>query len=380
MANKYTLQSHGKTYMPEQSMEMTVDTNNFKRLEDSAVKTHFESLSSMLHELSRFAHEKLDISDAGSDGLLGYMSRLAATLEAIVLKNKIESMRENSDIKISCSIDPTHSGFPLFIRDFQFLHSDKKIADCNLALIPPDNDLVNQALFSLFRGIFPKDIVIQKLAREYYQKLKGLEIPSRFKSYEEIKVNKKEGKILYKKSVERLDEHSNIPRFYNLYFKVPFDPYIEPQWKGELEEAIKRGTSTIAKLELPYLAEQIEEVDGVLLEMLERFDIGPFYNRYTANEGDIKYLIDHGSDNDAILCFQKHYVQRMGEKERKGLGNAIRGFISGDSRKGIFSPPVASPVYALMPHRFIQKVHSKDLRLGENIEMYSMIKGGCASD
>jgi hypothetical protein len=179
---------------------------------------------------------------------------------------------------------------------------------------------------------------------------------------------------LFRKSIERFHEHDNIPRFYTLYFKVPNQTAKSEYWKEDLEEAIRRGFSTVSSLEMPSLARGIDDVEGVMLERLDRFDIGPFYNRFTQNNEVIQRLLDECKQS--IIIFREYSVQRMAEREREGLTEKFKSWFSGENTRGIFSPVIVSPVYALMPHRMIQKVHFNDLDLGKDIRMYGITEDG----
>ncbi len=105
------------------------------------------------------------------------------------------------------------------------------------------------------------------------------------------------------------------------------------------------------------------------MDCIERFDIGPFYNRITKNTGIISSLIE--SDDECMIMFRKYSIIRAGETKRTGLVNKFRGWKSGDDHLGEFTPVIASPQYILMPHRLIQKVHNRDLSIN-NTKMFDI--------
>jgi len=240
--------------------------------------------------------------------------------------------------------------------------------------LPKDEQLIDNALFLLFRGHFPKDVILQKLTRNYYEKLLKLSVPEILKIYDAKEFIAKEERICYyRQSFERFDDHSNIPRFYTLHLKIPLKSYDREEWKTEMRKAISDGLSSVINLELGYLAKKIEEIEGVQVEYIERFDVGPFYNRYTEKSGTLGSLI--AADDDCMLLFRKYSVVRTGEKERTGAANWFKGMISGDKYIGYFSPPIASPQYALMPHRLIQKIYNLNVSI-ENTKMYGITSTG----
>jgi hypothetical protein len=50
----------------------------------------------------------------------------------------------------------------------------KEQAAAELEKLPGDTRLVDDALFLLFRGFFPKDVILQKYTRNYYETLKKM--------------------------------------------------------------------------------------------------------------------------------------------------------------------------------------------------------------
>lgn len=361
------------------SVELTLEQDNVKTLEDADAGIHLAMLGKALYQLSQLVEDRLpDIGEGHRKDLQQYVARLSNTLEAIVLKNRIEAQQPNSDVRFSYAIDPTNSGFPIFLRDVRFLESDWRGAKERVAQLPPDQQLVDAALYALFRSCYPKETILQKLQRDYCEKLSSLELPVPLRIHPVVHVGDEGNNPLCTCSVERLDEHHNIPRLYTIaiQFTSPDIFKEEKAWRQSLDSAIAQGFSAVASMELPYLAKCIEDLDGIQLLRVERFDVGPFYDRFTSNPEPVQYLLDAGTEQDSILFFRHSSVQRVGEQERKGWKNRIIGWVSGDRHAGIFSPAIASPQYLLMPHRLIQKVHAVGLELGGPVKMYGTTSGG----
>jgi hypothetical protein len=313
--------------------------------------------------------------DGGSNAELHrFLKKVSDTLNAFVLKNRLEAMKTNSDIRLSCTIDPSDSGFPVFVRDFKFLTTDKQNTVQELEKLPDDAHLVDDALFLLFRGHFPKDVVFQKLARNYYTTLSGFDMPGSLSIAPVVHLKHEDRMHYCRKSFERLDDHHNLPRFYTAYLKIPEKTYRKSDWEPAIDQAIHEGFSTVTALELGYLAPKIEVIEGVQLEYLERFDIGPFYSIHTDNGEAVSSLID--SPDDCIMMFHKSTVVRTGQEERAGLKERLKGWRSGDTHLGEFSPPIDSPLYILMPHRLIQKVHNLDIKLKDHTRMFGVTPEG----
>jgi hypothetical protein len=359
------------TTVADHSIDLRTSFKNVQTLTPEATVIHFDLLANMLAIMSTLVSQKLPRDGGNNPEFLKYLKKLCNTLKTFMLKHRLESMKPNSDISLSCTIDPSDSGFPIFVRDFKFLETDKQNAAEELKKLPKDEQLVDDALFLLFRGHFPKDVILQKFTRNYYETLAKLSLPAILKIHPIFYI-KEENEMHYcKQSFERLDDHHNIPRFYTAYFKVPSKTFSKSdEWKLKIEQAIVEGLSTVVNLELGYLAKKIEEMEGIQLEYLERFDIGPFYNLYTENSKTVRVLIE--SKNDCIMMFSKYMIVRTGQEERTGLSERLKGWRSGDTHLGTFSPTIESPQYILMPHRLIQKVHNLNIALKEHTQMFGI--------
>lgn len=369
-----SLKDSTTTTIADQAIDMRVNQKNFQTLEPGAARVHLDRLAFMLTMVSQVMQKRLPRDGGSHAELHEFLKKVSDTLNAFVLKNRLEAMKANSDIRLSCTIDPSDSGFPIFVRDFKFLGTDKRNAFQELEKLPDDARLVDDALFLLFRGHFPKDVVFQKLARNYYTTLLELEMPESLSITPVVHLKLEDLMHYCKKSFERLDDHHNLPRFYTAYLKVSEKTYPKPDWEPAIDQAIRGGFSTVTALELGYLAPKIEVVEGVQLEYLERFDIGPFYSMHTDNGEAVRSLIE--SPDDCIMMFSKSTVVRTGQEERAGLKERLKGWRSGDTHLGAFSPAIESPQYILMPHRMIQKVHNLNIKLKEHTRMFGVTQEG----
>ena len=369
-----TIKDSSSTTLADHSISMEVNQPNFKTLQPDEAFAHLSMLAKMLDLSYQLVSKRLPKDGGTNPDLLKYLKKLHKTLEAIVMKHKLEAVKPNSDIRLSCTVDPSDSGFPVVVRDFKFLNSDKEQAEAELQALPEDDKLVDDALYLLFRGHLPRDVILQKLTRNYYEMLQRLSMPQTLEIYPLTDLQEDKGFHYCTQSFERLDDHSNMPRFYTLYLRIPSKSYNKPEWREELKQAITGGLSTVTDLELRYLAEKVEAIVGVQLEYLERFDVGPFYSLYTDNGKAVAALVE--SEQDCIMMYSKSSVIRTGQAERAKLRERFVGWISGDEHAGQFSPVINSPQYILMPHRLIQKVHNLNITLKEHTKMYGVTSEG----
>jgi hypothetical protein len=73
-------------------------------------------------------------------------------------------------------------------------------------------------------------------------------------------------------------------------------------------------------------------------------------------------------------------VVRTRQEERAGLSERLKGWRSGDTHVGEFSPAIISPLYVLMSHRLIQKVYNLDIRLKDHTRMFGVTSEGAIYD
>jgi hypothetical protein len=383
MQNAQQIKDRQGVSIAEPPRELSLETNNFKLLKPEETEKHLSLLEKNILLLHKLITTTFPECRSNTD-LQSYLMRLSGTIGCLALRHKLESMTANADVAFQCSIDPTDSGYPIFARDFLFLRKDKEKAVDLIKYLPTEGQLVNDAISALFGGVYPHKTILKKFTRDYNIRLANLELPEDIRFHKsDIAMDKASGMNLLKISVERLDTYSTIPRFYTFYLNIPSRALGDRDYlTEELVAVVSNGVLTAADYGLHSLAKNIEKIDGLQMQMLERFDIGPFYSHYTDNEEPIHSLIGEDDTKNTILKFRRYYVVRVGNIEKKGLKNWFRGMFSGDDMQGLFSSTIQSPQYLLMPHRMIQTVYNQrlDFRRGENkpeeIKMYGVASDG----
>ena len=264
------------------SMDLEI-TNNYKPLSSKEAHTHLLSLENMLTKLSRFMYDNINDKELRNNAAMQhYMIRLGDTLNAVVLKNESQSIGDNADVQQNIVIDPSSSGFPLFARDITLLYNDQQEADKRLAAIPNNSELVEAAINSSFHKVFPNKQIQQMLEHNYYSKLKEVDLPRPLEVYDSVFVKETKTGVIYKRSIEKLDDSYNLPRFYTIYFEVPKLSTSNGTLSEELKNCIVNdGLQTVVSHELPYLTNRLEAIDGIQMQLVQRFDLGPFYNVFT---------------------------------------------------------------------------------------------------
>ena len=357
------------------SMDLEI-TNNYKPLSSKEAHTHLLSLENMLTKLSRFMYDNINDKELRNNAAMQhYMIRLGDTLNAVVLKNESQSIGDNADVQQNIVIDPSSSGFPLFARDITLLYNDQQEADKRLAAIPNNSELVEAAINSSFHKVFPNKQIQQMLEHNYYSKLKEVDLPRPLEVYDSVFVKETKTGVIYKRSIEKLDDSYNLPRFYTIYFEVPKLSTSNGTLSEELKNCIVNdGLQTVVSHELPYLTNRLEAIDGIQMQLVQRFDLGPFYNVFTENSEEIKAILEGALPTDGIISFTKNYVTRVSEVPVTGFKNKWKASFSGDAAIGVFSD-VLSKTYMIMPNKLVQKAVKQGINLG-NIELIGITKEG----
>ncbi len=186
------------------------------------------------------------------------------------------------------------------------------------------------------------------------------------------------GGQLARKCLERLDDRNNLPRFYTFYLRIckPGVLFQHENLEGGLDATIAANVTSVMDSELSKLARALEAIDGVQVRQIHRYDIGPFFNRFTENPEPIRKLFENGRPDDSVLLYRKVTITRMAESPKQGIREMLRAVMSGDYHVGEFSPSVSSPDYAILPHRLIQRVHHLDIDIGPNVKMYGTTNDG----
>jgi len=359
----------------EPSIDLTLHHNNFKTLKPDEASEHLSCLEAYMKHMVSLISDSRKTEFADCDELLTFTKEIIKTLELFIVKNRIAALAESDEPALSCSIDPSDSGFPIFIRDFRFLANDKERAGSEVKGIKSDDTLVENALYDIFKGTYPTSAILEKLKKNYFETLLTVEIADETIQYTSEK--KESGKDYFIKEILcRLNGDDNLPQVYTLYFKVPSETYYKNKtWREKFDQAIKSGLTTVSDLELSYLAKQLGAILEIDLHLIERYTIGPFYSRFTEHDDGVETLFEDSQKEDGMLMFIRHSINKIGEnKKRSGI------FFKKKRVSNKYSPVIESPRYSLLPHRFIQKAHLETTGLPDNMKMFGITAKGDVVD
>lgn len=353
------------------SIDLTVMHNNFKTLSPDEASDHLAGLEIYLQHATdliagRLKGEFFDHSDH-----LIFIREIVKTLQLFLLKNRMMAMSDSSEPALTCSIDPSHSGFPVFLRDFRFLAADKARAAAETLHARPDGSLVDDALYYIFQGSYPTEIILEKLLNTYHEKLFHVDIFDEEISFTQDA--KRDGDGYYVKEIAyRLNGDDNLPQVYTFCFTVSERMFEKnTSWRQMFQQNVLEGMNTTSDLELGYLANRLGALEAIDLQLIERYTFGPFYSRHTEKGDGMGHLFDAGKPGDGILLFEKQTVHKVGENRRRTWT-----FFNTKRISNTFSPVLRSPRYALMPHRFIQMAHRSESVFTENIKMFGITEQG----
>ena len=121
-------------------------------------------------------------------------------------------------------------------------------------------------------------------------------------------------------------------------------------------------------MRLERIGRQVENIQGIQLQLAERYVVGPFLSKQTTNDEETDDLL---GNNDGILLIRKYAIQRVSEEKRKGIAEFFSGIMTGDWTHGRFSPQIQFPQVAVMPHRTIQRMYNSQFMFDRETQAYS---------
>jgi len=354
------------------------EPNRIKNLSREEMAAHTAALSVSLRTLAKLIYEKLPEDGGNNNELQIYLLSLSDAMRSIGIMSQLPC-GANVDVAIEYKIDAADSGFPLFLRDLQMLRREKEKATAECTRLRSEAELVEDAISMMAHGVFPAQPIESMQLRHFYGMLNGMTVPESLRFHEAKHLRSDERRGYYRKSIEYLDEDRNIPKFFTLYLTVPSGTFYGSLLEGQIEQAVRSGLGGLEALELEKVARSVEAIYGVQVQMAERYDIGPFWNRSTDNPTQIQKLLDERTGSrpdDSIIAYRKLTILRENEVSCTGLKSMWKALWSGDWRTGTFSAIVSSPDYLLMPHRLIQKAYNLDIKLGNNVRTYGIKTDG----
>ncbi|MDH5327829.1 MAG: hypothetical protein OEZ68_18220 [Gammaproteobacteria bacterium] len=349
----------------------SIKGKNFKTLEMDDGLLHLNELKSMLAHMWMLFQQDVIQSFNNRAQLQDFLKILLDVTD--ILRTRMQRDKFLDRESIDLSIDPTESGFPLFVRDLHFLNKERKSALSNGNENVSNKRLVDDALFSIFRGVFPADIVEAKMTKNIVTGLRNIPELSSIRFGEPVQLGHEEDNH-FVVCVQRLEENFNTPRFYAVHFKFPSASPDGSTLFSELREAFLKCTNLSIDRELDYMAETIEDILGIQVHLIQRIDVGPFYNRFTENPDAVQELLSKGADTDSIMTFKMYSVHRIGESSNKK--NWIKAWLSGDRHLGHFSKTLVTPTFMILPHRLIQKAHYHNIKIDRHVKMFGLSDRG----
>ena len=354
----------------ERESQRAVAANNYKTLSAQAALTHLTGLHQMLRNMVALVNQQVLPRFAATTELSAFIDMLAIIVRSMQLRLERNLYLKKDDLDVS--IDPSDSGFPLFVRDLHFLNKQREKALQLLPGLPDNTQLVEDAIFSIFRGVLPTDIIDLKMQQSLYRSLILLPKLEELRIQKPLSLGRSNDFEFFRLCLERLEENHNLPRFYTLQFRVTKPTQLDERLLVELHDAVRGSFTVTVARELVTMARLVEEINGIQLDSIQRVDIGPYYNQFTQNEAPVSALLEHGLTEDSVFYFRVNNVQRVSHQKLKGVSNWFRALATGDWHRGAFSPVLASPRYIVLPHRLIQKAHHHDIRLDAHVKMFGL--------
>src|SRR3989344_2370573 len=304
-----------------------------------------------------------------------FVEELISGLDLLLKQKEYEASGVNSDVQLPCKIKP-ESGYPLFNLDIALLRRRKAEAGELVKTLPNEEQLVEDAQFTIFRGVVPTDVIEAYRNRARIVALTEGKIPAELTLHQPSVTMEQRYTLSMKQVITRLDDVANIPRMYVLNFEVPSRSLHSLPWQEDMAEHIRQGLVTLPECELANLAGYIESTEGVNLLMITRYDIGPFHTRFTSNPEPLDALLQAQPPDAAVLSSETQTVFRMQEIHKTGFKAWWQQVRYGITTKGVFSPTISRGVHLIMPHTLVQAAVASSTTVYPNASLHGIISKG----
>ncbi len=268
-----------------------------RQLPDDAVVPYCNALAERLHWFSSVIaqeQQRKRLSAAAAKATAEFVQRLRATMMVMALKHGRQVLEVEP---VPLTIDPTESGMPTF-KDFWTLREDCEHAQTQLATIPDQDALLDQATEAIFRGERPVKQQILWLQRAYLDRLAATAVVKDFEMLAPVPLDATHGDRAYTVS------WTGIVRSLNL-FECSTLQFIE-RGGWHVSGGLDMLRNLISAMEggrhsLQEMLGLCNDAAWIVPQTLERVTIGPYYHRWTENDAFTVQAFEAAHDEPWLL-------------------------------------------------------------------------------
>jgi hypothetical protein len=222
------------------------------------------------------------ISIAAYKATHAFLHEIRATVMVLALKHG----RQLLDVEPTpLTIDPTESGMPTF-KDFWMLREDRNHAQDQLQQIPAREQLINQALETIYVARRPLKQQILWLQRAYMERLAATPIVADFRQMEPEHIGKNQRDRLYAVSWTGVLRSVNLFECTTLHF-VERGGWHVTGGKDDLSALIDSISG--GRHSLQEAIGLLNEAAWIVPQAIERVTIGPYQHEWTQNNEQVTH-------------------------------------------------------------------------------------------
>jgi len=333
---------------------------NIKTLSSSEIASHLSGLETRLSNLSTI------LTDQKDDFVVPYIDIIKNSIYGILLKHQ---MTGNARIDSSFSMIPKESGYP-GMSDFFLLEKNQQEARGVLDSMHNKDKIIEMIRRSVFDGRPVDNLQLLLRRHKFYSAicdanlLKSLHL----NELKDLGVDEATGREWYSLEWSCLERGVNVPVLYRMSFtqdKVSDGP------GSKLQSFVYLTRSGIPDVR-SFASLVDREVVDVHPKLVERYVIGPFYDRFTDNSPQINEILN-GSEDSSILKFTVEKVA-SNPKRLKHYGTFWDRLFGRKTEIEVFDPAL-SETNMIVPFRLKQKLGNCD-EYGNPCKVYGITNGG----
>lgn len=268
-----------------------------RQLPNEAVVPFCHQLSERLGWLGKVIGEEARegrLGNVAAQGTQEFLQALSATTMVMALKHG----RQLLDVEpVPLTIDPTESGMPT-VKDFWTLRDDYEHAADLLSKLPSRDELLSQALDSIYSGQPPARQQILWLQRAYLTRLATTQVIADFTLHDPVNVGTDGDDTRYSL------RWSGLVRSVNLFETTILEVIARSGWRAgggvaELQKTLQLLAD--GRHALPEILGLCGEVPWVVPNTIERVTIGPYYHRWTENDSFVQQALAAAPDDEGWM-------------------------------------------------------------------------------
>ncbi len=299
---------------------------------------------------------------------LPFMQALIRSVELLGLKHQVQG---EDKVDFDLTISAKDSGLPTE-RDLYSLRKNREEATQTLKSLPARKEVISRLRKAILHGIREEPYQNQLRRLNFFKELAGTDFTFAGYHFSAPQALEDEGeRRKYNVTWFCIERGTKLPVFYRMCLDQ--DRSAAPLEKGRnarLETVIYQ--TVMGPLDIGAFARAVDnEIAEVHPKLVEKYTVGPFYDRLTENSGEMSELLKADDEGTAL----KFSISRVVSERVTQYGGAWYDYLLGrKTEREVFSR-VFCKEGMIVPFRAVQNMKGKD-EYRNPCKIYGVTKGG----